>query len=87
MKRRATLLAGDVFDGDWRDANTGFPLLQEGAVAPATPDAACPPPAATTTTSFTQTLLYRLPDFVHVFGPGTGAHTHAFERDGVAFTA
>lgn len=82
---RYLMLAGDVFDGDWRDANTGLFFVKELSRLR---DAGCRVLLlrGNHDHELTQTLLYRLPDFVHVFGPpGTGAHTHAFERDGVAF--
>ena len=76
------LLAGDVFDGDWRDYNSGLYLHAalsrlgeagtEVAIVRGNHDAA---------NEMTRSL--RLPPFVHVFS-STEAETRRYERLGVA---
>jgi DNA repair exonuclease SbcCD nuclease subunit len=83
---RFLILAGDVFDGDWRDANTGLFFVSELARLR---DVDCRVLLlrGNHDHELTRTLLYRLPDFVHVFGtPGqTEKHSYVFEEHGVAF--
>lgn len=80
------LLAGDVFDGDWRDANTGLFFVKELARLR---EVGCHALLlrGNHDHALTQTLLYRLPDFVHAFGTPNQAdrHSFVFEGDGVAF--
>lgn len=83
---RYLVLAGDVFDGDWRDANTGLFFVKELSrlreigthvlLLRGNHDH-----------ELTKTLVYRLPDFVHVFGTPAqnDRHSYVFENDGVAF--
>lgn len=82
---RYLLLAGDVFDGDWRDANTGLFFVKELARLR---ESGCRVLLlrGNHDHELTRTLLFRLPPFVHVFGPPTsGERSYVFEADGVAF--
>ncbi len=80
------ILAGDVFDGDWRDANTGLFFVKELARLR---EIGCRVLMlrGNHDHELTKTLLYRLPDFVHVFGTPAqkDRHSFVFEDAGIAF--
>ncbi|MBK6690660.1 MAG: DNA repair exonuclease [Myxococcales bacterium] len=85
-KARFLILAGDVFDGDWRDANTGLFFVHQLARLREI-DCRVLLLRGNHDHELTRTLVYRVPEFVHVFGPpdDPSKRSFVFPDDRVAF--
>jgi DNA repair exonuclease SbcCD nuclease subunit len=83
-RARFLVLAGDVFDGDWKDVSTGLFFIAELRRLRALP---CDVLLVRGNHDFELTRALPYPDHVHAFAaPGAGpSEPRVFERDGVAF--
>jgi DNA repair protein SbcD/Mre11 len=80
---RFLVLAGDVFDGDWKDMNTGMFFVKELRRLHET---GCEVLLLRGNHDFELTRALKWPEHVHEFGgPRTGKRSYVFEGDGVAF--
>lgn len=81
-RARFLVLAGDVFDGDWKDMNTGMFFLRE---LHRLREIACEVILLRGNHDFELTRALTYPEHVHEFGGVRGTRTFAFDSDGVAF--
>lgn len=84
-RARFLVLAGDVFDGDWRDVHTGLFFVSELAKLR---DVGCDVLLLRGNHDFELTSALRFPSHVHSFAHAAareGDHSFVFESDGVAF--
>ena len=82
-RARFLVLAGDVFDGDWKDMNTGLFFVRE---LRALREVGCDVVLVRGNHDFELTRALDYPEHVHEFAPpGRGAHSFVFEHEGVAF--
>lgn len=80
---RYLVLAGDVFDGDWKDMNTGMFFVSE---LNKLRDIGCRVLLLRGNHDFELTRALRWPDHVHEFGSAKSkGRSFVFENDGVAF--
>lgn len=80
---RYLVLAGDVFDGDWKDMNTGMFFVSE---LNRLRDVGCQVLLLRGNHDFELTRALRWPEHVHEFGPAKSkARSFIFDNDGVAF--
>jgi len=84
---RFLVLAGDVFDADWRDVNTGLFFVKELSRLRAV---GCEVLLLRGNHDFDLTSKLDYPEHVHEFAPpgkraARGARSHVFEADGIAF--